>query len=220
MARIKTELPQWFLELEYSKLKQLLENIRKPRDKALLMTIYACYGRVGEVVKGWVDGSPNTYSRPLTTNNIDKKTIISDDGKAEKFVVISPYTLKHHEQRSSYISVKRELWLAKTILEWRRKIRLEFGDGVLFFGANRQPLSSRTVNNMFEKYIAKPLGLRSQNVHLMRSWRSTHGSRGNFTKDGKPYPIEAQMLEGGWRSTYTLMKHYNKAKTMDYLKQR
>lgn len=210
MSREKRDLPDWFKGLTYNEVKRCLQKIKDKRDQALFMTIYACYGRVGEVVKGWDLGKPNPNSKPLKRQHVD----LVPHPRRPKFLRISLFTLKNHEERKVYVACKREKWLAKPIWEHARKLDI----GEFLFTGKKGALNSRQVQRLFCKYFSTPYKLDSENVHLMRGWRLTHGARGDFTNDKRPYPIEAQMQEGGWRTSDIPLRIYNQTKAEEFLK--
>lgn len=203
MSKIKNDLSRDIRELPYAKLKEIISSIRDPRDQALLCTVYTCWGRIGEIVR-----APSKYSRALRNTDVN---FIKTHGK--RYMKISLYTLKTKGKgnRDTYVNIDREPWLALPIIRWVKKLK---GDVVLFESPKlkNQAISSRTAEIIFSNYFG------TENIHLMRSWRSTHASQGAFTEDGKPLDMKAAQIYGGWVDTVMLSKVYNKASGKDFLK--
>lgn len=203
MPHFKKDLSRELLEIPYETLRETLTQIPSKRDQALLSTVYACYGRIGEIVQ-----SPYVHSRPL--RKTDFKLV--KQGK-KLFLRISIYTLKSRGKgdREIYINTDREGWLAWPIINWVKTLRQ---DQVIFESPKKRPMAitHRTAERAFYKYFG------TLNIHLMRSWRTTHAAQGVFTEDGKPLDIRAVQVYGGWKDTQTLSRVYNKATGKDYLK--
>lgn len=224
MAHNKQELPVSFIEMPYTRLKELLLSIHDKKAQAFLSLAYASYARIGEVTLAHIDGKVNPQCHPPNFNDV---SIIKPQGQTTLFIKIRLFTLKQGKDlarrtRYAYVSRENERWLFDIITKWwfqQGKEKTKTTEP-LFQGNLNKPISPKWPHRWFKEYIAKPCGLNSENIHLLRSWRASHASKGAFTKDGKPYPIEAQMQEGGWKTATTPMQYYIKARSEDYLKLR
>jgi len=197
MGRGKDLIPRWLIQLSYQDLKEMIKAIPVERDRALIATAYAAYGRIGEIVRG-----PHKGSKPMKKEDIQ---IVEKEGR--KFLQLYIITEKKTgvNVREPVVSTDREKWLARIIWKWRQK---QNDDTYLFPGyIFNSALTTRTAELIFEKHFCDGI----QSIHLLRSWRSTHALQGAFTKNNEKVPIKAVMEFGGWTDPNTLLKVYNKA---------
>jgi len=201
MGNGKNKIPKKLLTLSYQDLKETIQSIPDKRDQALISTIYAGYGRVGEVIRG-----PHKGSVPMKKEDV---TIFRKDERG--FIRLSLITEKQKSLsiRQPLVSMDNERWLAKIIFDWKKSLP----DRSFLFPGHLigKALTSRSGELIFEKYFGDGI----QSIHLLRTWRSTHALQGAFTRNHAKVPINAVMEFGGWKEPSVLLKIYNQASAYD-----
>jgi len=175
--------------------------IPNERNRALIATTYAGYGRIGEIVRG-----PHKGSKPMKKEDIQ---IVIKEGR--RFVQLSLLTEKQKKfsLRQPVVSTDREKWLARIIWKWAKELPK---NSFLFPGhLIGKALTTRTAELIFEKSFVDKV----QSIHLLRKWRSTHALQGAFTKGNEKVPLKAVMEFGGWKDPETLLQIYNQAVAED-----
>lgn len=215
MPKLKHELPEDFLHMDYDTLKDLLTTIpdRYQAQQIALMTTYAGWARGGEIVKGRGNTSNhNPNSLPL---KVDKVSAVKSKTATDWSIL--RLTLMTEKQRmvSPRIAVvyrKFEPWLCEPIIEYWKEQKAE-GKTFMFETRNKTPHHIVWLEKAFENFIARPydFNLYSQNAHLLRMWRSIHASEGHIL-GGEAVDLAYQKELGGWQSLNTLSKYYNKVK--------
>jgi len=201
MGRGKEKIPRELIKLSYTDLKNKIINIPDKRDRALIATTYAGYGRIGEVLRG-----PHKGSNPMKKEDV--KLIIKE---GRKFVQLSIQTEKRKDLfiRQPVVSTDREKWLAQIIWNWVKELPAK---SFLFPGhLINSALTTRSGELIFEKHFCDGI----QSIHLLRSWRSTHALQGAFTLNHEKVSVNTVMEYGGWKEPETLLKIYNQAMAED-----
>lgn len=207
MALKKDRISKDLIYMKYDTLKAKLSSIEDFEHRALLSTVYACFGRVGEIVQGQHSGS-----RPLIVRDVSLLT--TPDGR--EYLHIIAFTEKIRDFREIMVSKELEPWLFQPIARWLLETKKQYGeDSFLFrsprFKANRA-MSYKHAEKIFDMYFGY------QTIHLMRSWRASHALIGKFTRNGHPMPVTVVQEVGGWRDSRVLLRVYNKSKALDYMK--
>jgi integrase len=187
--------------IEYNELKERLINITRTDHKLLLKTIYACCGRVGEIVNSryvTYPGKPFAYRNLTWTDNILLINILTEKTHVERTIPLA----RIDAPAEAYFQ-KNESWLTEDIIEYAKDNK----DAGSFFG-----YSTRWAERVFAKYFPE----HNQHIHLLRHWRATHLLSGEAT--GINLPTNLVMRIGGWTEERTLNKIYNSTIVSDYIK--
>lgn len=150
----------------YEALKEKLLSIEPIQDAALFAVIYACYARVGEIVKNNPTCSPNP---PLNKDQIEL---------TPTHLIFKVKTEKTLQWREVAISREIEGWLADIILRY-----LDSCGHELF------PFSTRWAQKRFKKHFG------NGRTHLLRHWATTHALQGKRTAEPLQ-PNEIAILGG------------------------
>ena len=139
--------------MSYQELKERLLAIPNNQERALLCTIYACMGRVSEIVG----------------NSLTKRPGIStEDGEAdEKKLILKIMTLKVNKPRKIPLFRNREAWLIKEIEEWASQ-----GRGIMFPEINRWK-AARIFKKHFPEFSSNRTGNKAgskHTIHWLRGW--------------------------------------------------
>ena len=185
--------------MEYQELKERLQAIPNPQERALLCTIYACMARVSEIVG----------------NSLTKRPGIStEDGESnDNKLILKIMTLKVNKPRKIILFRNREAWLIKEIEEWASQ-----GQGIMFPEINRWK-AARIFKKHFPEFSSNRTGNKAgskHTIHWLRGWRYTHYRRGNVT--GKVVESRIASLLGGWSSSATPERYYDFTKIDDFEK--
>jgi hypothetical protein len=183
--------------MEYQELKERLQAIPNPQERALLCTIYACMARVSEIVG----------------NSLTKRPGIStEDGAADdRKLILKIMTLKVNKPRKIPLFRNRESWLIDEIEEWAAGCQ-----GLMFPRVNRWK-AQRIFKKHFPEFSSNRTGNKAgskHTIHWLRGWRYTHYRRGNVT--GKIVESRVAALLGGWVSSATPERYYDFTKIDDF----
>jgi len=139
--------------LSYEEFRKRFEEIRSPRDAALIATIYCGYSRVGEIVRARYDkDSPSILQQHFEWT--------------PTHLILTIKTEKTHQWRRVPTSRELEDWLHEPIRNYLNYVSTE----QVF------PISTFWAEKIFEKHF------KTQRIHLLRHWACTHCVQGKRTK--------------------------------------
>lgn len=160
-----------------SELEAILSAPSQPRDRAFLMTTYACGLRLGEV-------------RHLKTTDIDRARMQARvrRGKGGKERVL-PLSQRLLQELESY-------WRAQRQGKWAHEIEW------LFLGYQAEPISTTTGQNIYRRALKKS-GVRCKGgIHLLRHSFATH-----LIESGVELPVVQRLMGHASLLTTALYLH-------------
>lgn len=165
--------------------------------------IYACYGRVCEVVRPRTVGAIHREIGLLKKSNVT----VSDG--------LVRLDLKTEKQSVSRNNIHRVVWVSRVrqpdiYFSLVRLYDSTLGDDPFF------DVSYRWVELKFKKFF--PFVRRGENVHLLRHWAATHYLQGFHTVVGGVPSFNKLAAHGGWSSYDTLYRTYHHLSSEDYKK--
>jgi integrase len=186
-------------QINYSDLKNKLNNIPNVQHRTTLKTIYACCARVGEI------------TNPKYTTYKGKAIMGRDVSYTDTSLYFNVLTEKRNTPRKIPVAridcpeheffKRNESWLTEDIISYVSNFD---SDSKLF------DRSTRWAEYVFQTYFSEF----GQHIHLLRHWRATHLLSGQAT--GKPVPMSVVAKIGGWKGTSTLSNVYDNTIIEDY----
>jgi integrase len=190
-------------EKSYLDLQKDFAAITLDQDRILLKTVYACLGRVGEIVNprytDTYEGIGLTKQDIKVTDSTLEFSLIT-----EKRNVVRRIPLARIDSPTHQYFQKNESWLTEDIINYVSLIPEDKKDQVIFH------YSTRWAQKKFGKYFPEF----GQHIHLLRHWRTNHLLTGQAT--GKPISMHIVAKMGGWKGTKVLSETYDSSVIEDY----